>query len=64
MHGLPTFFIDPGYRSMFLPDKGTKYIDNMIDNYDSNLLTKEIIDKKSKDIVIKNTKVVLKVLMF
>jgi hypothetical protein len=57
-HGLPTFFIDPGYRSSYLPDKGTKYIDKMrIDNYDSlNLLTKEIIDKKkSKDIVIENT---------
>ena len=57
-HGLPTFFIDPEHRSSFLPDKGTKYFDNMrIDNYDSlNLLTKEIIDKKKlEDIVIKNT---------
>ncbi|MDB3897593.1 hypothetical protein N9327_00240 [Candidatus Pelagibacter sp.] len=57
-HGLPTFFIDPEYRSSFLPDKGTKYIDNMrIDNYDSlNLLTKEIIDKKKlENIIIENS---------
>ena len=48
-HGLPTFFIDPEYRSSFLSNKSTKYIDNIrIDNYSSlNLLINEIIDKKS-----------------
>jgi len=56
-HGLPTFFIDPEYRSSFLPDKGVKYFDKMrIDSYESfNLLIKEMIDnKKFESKVIEN----------
>ena len=46
-HNLPTFFIDPGYRCSFLPEKGIDYIDNMrINSYESlNLIAKEIINK-------------------
>jgi hypothetical protein len=44
-HNLPTFFIDPGYRCSFLPEKGCDYIDKMrVDSYDAfHLLMKKII---------------------
>ena len=46
-HNLPTFFIDPGYRCSFLPEKGYEYIDKMrVNDYDSfSLLINEILDK-------------------
>lgn len=35
-HGLDTFFVDPGYRSTFLPNKGNDVIDKMrITSYDN-----------------------------
>jgi len=35
-HNLPTFFIDPGCRCSFLPEKGCDYIDKMrVDSYDT-----------------------------
>jgi hypothetical protein len=46
-HNLPTFFIDPGNRCSFLPEKGIGYIDSMrINSYESlSLIAKEIINK-------------------
>jgi len=46
-HNLPTFFIDPGYRCSFLPEKGQNYIDKMrINTYvNFRLLMYEIIHK-------------------
>jgi hypothetical protein len=46
-HNLPTFFIDPGNRCSFLPEKGIRYIDSMrINSYESlSLIAKEIINK-------------------
>jgi len=46
-HNLPTFYIDPGNRCSFLPEKGIDYIDDIrINSYESlNLIAKEIINK-------------------
>ena len=46
-HNLPTFFIDPGNRCSFLPEKGIDYIDSMrINSYESlSLIAKKIINK-------------------
>lgn len=35
-HNLPTFFVDPGNRCMFLPEKGLNYLDKMrVNSYES-----------------------------
>ena len=45
-HNIRTFFIDPGYRCSFLPEKGYEHIDKMrVNDYDSfSLLINEILD--------------------
>ena len=49
-HELTTFFIDPGNRCSFLPDKGFNYIDNFrIKSFNSfKNLVQEVIDKDKK----------------
>lgn len=46
-HDLPTFFIDPGFRCMFLPEKGLDYVDCMrVDTYDKfSSLANELLEK-------------------
>jgi len=46
-HNLPTYFIDPGCRCSFLPEKGCDYIDIMrVDSYDAlRLLMNKILDE-------------------
>ncbi len=46
-HNLPTYFIDPGFRCSFLPEKGCDYIDKMrINSYeDLNLLMVDVVSK-------------------
>ena len=47
-HGLPTFFVDPGSRCIFLPKKGFSCIEDLrVDSYDS--LTKGIYEILGKD---------------
>ena len=53
-HNLPTYFIDPGNRCSFLPEKGTDHLDNLrIDSYQSlKLIVKETINKGKLDSII------------
>lgn len=47
-HKLRTFFIDPGYRCSFLPDKGFNYLNDFrIKSYESfKMILEKIIDKE------------------
>ncbi len=46
-HDLPTFFIDPGFRCIFLPEKGLDYVDSIrVDTYDKfSFLINELLEK-------------------
>lgn len=47
-HSLPTFFVDPGDRCSFLPEKGINYLDKLrIDSYDTlKTIAKDVINKE------------------
>ena len=47
-HNKKTLFIDPGFRCMFLPEKGLEYIDNLrVDTYAKfNFMIKDIIENR------------------
>lgn len=56
-HNKKTLFIDPGFRCMFLPEKGLDYIDILrIETYDKfNSMVKDIIEKKNINNLDKDT---------
>ena len=55
-HGLPTLFVDPGFRCAFLPETGLDYIDNLrIDTYNKfKLIAGDIIENKNINNLTKN----------
>ena len=50
-HNIPTLFIDPGNRCMFLPEKGLNYLDKMrVESYESfQDSVKNLIEKTNKE---------------
>jgi hypothetical protein len=55
-HNLLTLFVDPGYRSSFLPEQKHEYLDRVrINSYeDLSKIAKKVIDNKTFDLDLKN----------
>lgn len=56
-HNKKTLFIDPGFRCMFLPEKGLEYIDNLrVDTYAKfNIMIKDIIENRKVNNLFKDS---------